>query len=93
MTFNGTIYFTNNGHNKGETDILNRGIYGGAMFMGLNSTASILPNSTVYWVNNHASYRGAIYIFDASPLSYCNDTRGNTLLGLSIAAYIPSLHS
>ena len=52
--------------------------------MGLNSTFSILPNSTVYWANNHATYGGAIYVFDASPLSYCN-----TLLGPSIAAYIP----
>ena len=52
--------------------------------MGLNSTFSILPNSTVYWANNHATYGGAIYVFDASPLSYCN-----TLLGPSIAAHIP----
>ena len=57
--------------------------------MGLNSTFAIFPNSTVHWANNHATYGGAIYILDASPLSYCDGTRVNTLLGPSIAAYIP----
>ena len=29
-----------------------------------------LTNTTVYWENNHASLGGAIYIDDASPISY-----------------------
>ena len=33
----------------------------------------------MYWENNHAHFGGAIYVADASPLSYCT----------SIAAYIP----
>ena len=37
--------------------------------MGLKSTSSILPNTTVYWENNHAAHGGAIYVYDA--LSYC----------------------
>ena len=41
------------------------------MFLGLNSTLSILPNTTVYWENNHARFGGAIYVADASPASYC----------------------
>ena len=52
--------------------------------MGLNSTFSILPNSPRYWTNNHATCGGAIYVFDASPLSYCTSLRGP-----SIATYIP----
>ena len=47
--------------------------------MGLKSTLSILPNTTVYWENNHASFGGAIYVADASPASYCP----------SVATYIP----
>ena len=31
---------------------------------------SILPNTTVYWENNHATCGGAIYVADTSPLSY-----------------------
>ena len=35
----------------------------------LKSTFSMLPNTTVYWENNHAKYiGGAIYV---SPISYC----------------------
>ena len=76
LTFNGTIYFTNNGHfGKGVSQV-NGYNYGGGVFMGLISTFSILPNTTVYWENNHASVGGAIYVIDVSPTtSYC------TLLG------------
>ena len=74
LTFNGTIYFTNNGHYGGVNTV-----YGGGVFMELKSTFFILPNTTVYWENNHASLGGAIYVEDASPKSYC------TL----IAKYIP----
>ena len=39
--------------------------------MRLRSTFSILPNTTVYWENNHASLGGAIYVENVSPTSYC----------------------
>ena len=39
--------------------------------MSLKTTLSILHNTTVYWENNHAIRGGAIYVQDASPLSYC----------------------
>ena len=44
---------------------------GGGVFMELKTTFSILPNTIVYWENNHATRGGAIYVSDASPLSYC----------------------
>ena len=47
--------------------------------MGLKSTFSLLPNTTVYWKNNHASLGGAIYVQDASPISYCS----------SVVPYVP----
>ena len=77
-TFSGIIYFTNNeatfhGEVNGYT------VGGGGVYLGLKSTLSILPNTTVYWENNHARLGGAIYVADASPLSYCT----------SIATYIP----
>ena len=69
LTFNGTVYFTHNGYFgervKGYT-------FGGGVFMGLISTFSILPNTTVYWENNHASLGGAIFVDDvARAASYC----------------------
>ena len=39
--------------------------------MGIQSTLSILPNTTVHWENNHATLGGAIYVCDVSPMSYC----------------------
>ena len=72
LTFNGTINFTNNGHNRSGVDALNKGTnLGGGVYMGLECTISILPNTNVYWVNNHATLGGAICVFDGSPLSYC----------------------
>ena len=41
------------------------------MYLGLKSTISILPNTTVYWENNHARFGGAIYVADVSTMSYC----------------------
>ena len=70
LTFNGTIYFTNNGHYGGEVHTLN-GYTSGGVYMGIKSTISILPHTTVYWENNHATLGGAIYVQDASPASYC----------------------
>ena len=41
------------------------------MYLGLQSTFSVLPNTTMYWENNHATLGGAIYVMDAIPSSYC----------------------
>ena len=61
LTFNGIIYFiNNNGHYRGEVYSLHGYTYGGGVFMAINSTYSILPKTTVYWENNHATFRGAI---------------------------------
>ena len=73
LTFSGIIHFTSNGHNGGRIDTLNSSIaYGGGVYMGLQSTFSILPNTSVYWENNHATLGGAIYVMDAIPSSYCH---------------------
>ena len=72
LTFNGTIYFTNNGYNGGRIDILTTGsTKGGGVYLGFRSTFSILPNTTVYWENNHANFGGAIYVYDNNPIRYC----------------------
>ena len=69
LTFDGTIYFTNNGD---RIAILTAGsTKGGGVYIGFKSTFSILPNTTVYWENNHASLGGAIYVYDNIPISYC----------------------
>ena len=65
ITFSGTIHFTNNGHYSGGIT------RGGGVYMGIQCTVSILPNTTVFWENNHATLGGAIYVRDVSPLSYC----------------------
>ena len=67
LSFNGTVNFTNNVCNNDE----NVDTAGGGVYMGLQCTFSILPNTTVYWENNHATLGGAIYVYDASPVSYC----------------------
>ena len=65
LTFDGSISFTNNGfHIHGNSQ-------GGAMYLAICSTFSILPNTTVYWENNHASLGGAIYASNYNPLIYC----------------------
>ena len=71
-TFNGTVYFTNNGHyTKGVRTVTGYTV-GGGVVMQLRSTFSILPNTTVYWENNHASLGGAIFVDDvARAASYC----------------------
>ena len=69
LAFSGTIHLTNNG---GKIDTLSEyNTNGGGVYMGIQSTLSILPNTTVYWENNHAMLGGAIYVRDASPMSYC----------------------
>ena len=69
LTFNG-INFTSNVC-RGRVDVNRHAVGGGGVFMGLKNTFFILPNTAVYWENNHASLGGAIYVEDASPLSYC----------------------
>ena len=71
LTFNGTIRFSNNGYDKYKINLLGDN-YGGGVYMAY-STISILPNTTVYWENNHAYLGGAIYIVD-NGLSYCHVT-------------------
>ena len=63
LIFNRTINFSNNQGGKLST--------GGGVYMGFKSTFSILSGTTVYWENNHATLGGAIYVHDASPISYC----------------------
>ena len=70
LTFNGTIYFTKNGYTGGRVHTLNK-YTGGGVYMGIKSSFFILPHTTVYWQNNRATFGGAIYVEDASPLSYC----------------------
>ena len=71
LTFNGTVCFINNGHFGEGVNSINEYNFGGGVFMGLISTFSILPNTTVYCENNHATLGGAIHVFDISPASYC----------------------
>ena len=56
LTFDGNISFTDNGDSTSET-VSN----GGGMYL-YNSTFSIMPNTTIYWENNSASFGGAIYV-------------------------------
>ena len=62
LTFDGNISFTNNTANS----------RGGALYLYISSTFSILPHTTVRWENNHANLGGAIYVYDANPRIYCN---------------------
>ena len=66
LTFDGNVSFTNNGHNTGDSR-------GGAMYLAIGSTSSILPHTTVYWKNNHANLGGAIFVPDVSTLIYCTE--------------------
>ena len=60
LTFDGTASFTNNGQAiRGPV-----ASYGGGMFLAYNSTFFILPNTTVYWVNNRATLGGAISVWE-----------------------------
>ena len=68
LTLNGTIHFTNNG---GGIDTENGDTVGGGVYMGLKTTFSIIPNTTMFWENNHATYGGAIYVVKSNPFVYC----------------------
>ena len=76
LIFNGTIHFTDNGYHEGRIDTLTAGsTKGGGVYLGFRSTFSILPNTSVYWENNHASLGGAIYVYDNIPTRYCPNSR------------------
>ena len=78
--FSGSVNFTNNGHNVSRTDTIKGNMaYGGGVYVGVKGTLSMLPDTTVFWNNNHATYGGAIYVTDVSPLGYC----------ASVATYVP----
>ena len=64
LIFDGNISFTSNGHSIGNS-------YGGAIYLYISSSLTILPHTVVHWENNHANLGGAIYAFNANPLSYC----------------------
>ena len=70
LTFSRTVNFTNNAAITGR---------GGGVYLGLKCTVSTLPNTTMYWENNHAYVGGAIFVEDASPISDCT----------SVAALVP----
>ena len=67
--------FINNGP---DTDKLGDS-RGGGLYLAFNSHFSILPNTTICWMNNHAKLGGAIYVFNVYPFIYCTE----------IAPYIP----
>ena len=68
LIFERTINFINNGNDTSSNE--NR--HGGGVNLMRNSKISILPNTTVYWENNHAYLGGAIYVDDHSnPFIYC----------------------
>ena len=69
MAFSGTIHFTNNGGKLATMSAFSTS--GGAVYMEFKSTLSILPNTRLYWETNHATLGGAIYVRDASSMSYC----------------------
>ena len=51
------------------------------MFLDVTSTFSILSNTTVYWVKNHATFGGAIYVADQIfPLSYCTQIANSLII-------------
>ena len=63
LTFDANITFTNNGHKINS--------HGGAIHLAFSSVILLMPNTTVYMENNHASLGGAIYVLDINPLIYC----------------------
>ena len=63
-----TIFFTGNGHSAEVSS------NGGAMFLDVTSTFIILPNTSVYWVNNHATLGGVIFVDQIPQVSFCSQT-------------------
>ena len=60
LTFDGNISFTNNGHNTDKLNINKEWSYGGAIYLDIQSTFSILLRTTVCCKNKHANLGGAI---------------------------------
>ena len=50
------------------------------MYLATGSTFSVLPNTTVWWENNHANLGGAIYVLMADPLIYCKLAQNATFI-------------
>ena len=72
LTFEESINFTNNGHISGDSQ-------GGALYLAISSTFFIVPNTTMCWENNHATFGGAIYVLIDNAFLYC----------AQIAKYLP----
>ena len=68
LSFSGTSTFDSN---IAIYDIGGYERYGGGALNLKNSAFSLLPNTTLYWENNHAALGGAIYV-DDNPFIYCN---------------------
>ena len=77
LTFDANISFTNNGH---DTNEMNSNSHGSAIYLTFSSNFSLMPDTTVYWDNNHASLEGAIYVFDANTLVYCTKLKIATVI-------------
>ena len=71
LIFDGSINFINNGYRNNRYGNINGDSQGGATYLFISSTLSIMPHTTVWWENNHAHFGGAIYVSDVNPLIYC----------------------
>ena len=85
LTFDGNISYTNNGHDNTNSD--NEVSQGGTIYLAIRSTFSTLPNPTVCWENNHATFGGAIYVSDVNPQIYCTLT---AQCYINSYAYVPT---
>ena len=56
LSLNGTYNFISNSAKE----------MGGGVYIGMNASFSIPPNTTVYWENNHATLGGAIFVKDTN---------------------------
>ena len=86
LTFDGNISYTctNNGHDNTNSD--HEVSQGGAICLAIRSTFSTLPNPTVCWENNHATFGGTIYVSDVNPQIYCTLT---AQCYINSCAYVP----
>ena len=75
LTFNGSIKFTNNGHNTAKV----RDSHGGALYLAISSTFSISPHTKICWENNHEILGGALYVLNVKPFVYCTMNRVSIL--------------
>ena len=83
LIFEGNISFTDNGDSTSGT----HNSYGGGMYL-YASYLRIMPDTTVYWENNHASYGGAIYVLDQiNPLIFCAQIENDRLLTYNVKCF------